>query len=200
MRNEFKHLDSGLTVLFCKNVRKKIIETVYMDTKMFSYISPLDIEWKIYISPERGERFYVGGTTKGRLIFLKEQIGIYAHNYSTDYQVSLINGNYFDLRSCNLFGSKPDTPDVLQILEKLKSTQLPLLTEEFAVTDQGKEKTVLPPKKKPDVLMQILDYEGNLLFSENNKIVNEIPKEVLRVLKGLTRQQRNQLFEEYLSV
>ena len=53
---------------------------------------------------------------------------------------------------------------------------------------------------KPYVLMQILDYEGNLLFSENNKIVNEIPKEVLRVLKGLTRQKRNQLFEEYLSV
>lgn len=50
MRNEFKHLDSGLTVLFCKNVRKKSVEAVYMDTKLFISISSLDIEWKIYES------------------------------------------------------------------------------------------------------------------------------------------------------
>ena len=176
MKNQVKHINSNLTIITCLNVDKKILEDIYLDTDVFNLIKDYDVEWKIYKNKNNGnpnQQFQVIGKNSSETLDLKRKIGLKL--FGEGYRFGLINYDYFDLRKDNIFyypeSGKRGT-SVKDIREYSKSKLEPLSVR----LNKNNEVSLSE--------LQIVEYNGELLFVKNNKVIKTIEKEYLIKLRG----------------
>lgn len=167
MLNKYEHLDTGLTVIFCENTQKNIVEEVFIDTDMFNYIRGFNVEWKIWDAnnkKENDERLKtVGGTNieTSKILNLKRVIGEYLHGEG--FHFTLLNNNYYDHRKKNIFKFNVGTGHSTKVrLEKkaLLAKLEPIKTKKDIVN--------------PNNNVQVIEYQDKLLILENSKVVVEL--------------------------
>lgn len=176
MINRYEHLDNGLTIVFCENTQKDILEEVFIDTDMFNYIRGFNVQWKVWDDSRKeknGEKGkIVGGTNidSGKIQNLKRIIGEYL--YGEEYNFTLLNDDYYDLRKSNIFKFSAGTGHSSKVRIE-KSNLLEKLT---------------PIKKDIEIIqannnVQVVEYSEKLLILQNNKVVVELNLEQANAVK-----------------
>ncbi|WP_144647067.1 hypothetical protein [Priestia megaterium] len=104
MKNEYKHLDNDITMVYCYRSEDRTIEKIFIDTEDFSKMNAFKSEWKLFrdsgwTSGEEALNDYVVKTTySGSTVTL--------HRYLMEVPDGKIiiraNGNKFDIRKKNL--------------------------------------------------------------------------------------------------
>lgn len=176
MINKFEHLENGLTTILCENTQKDILEEVFIDTDMFNYIRGFNVEWKIWDDSKKeidGEKAkIVGGTNidSGKVQNLKRLIGEYL--YGEEYNFTLLNDDYYDLRKTNIFKFSVGTGHS----SKVRTEKRNLLEK------------LTPLKKDIEIIegnnnVQVVEYLEKLLILQNNKVVVELNLEQANAVK-----------------
>lgn len=124
MKNKFKHLNDGKTVIFAVKGEKEAGE-FYIDTSCFDMLDKLIEDYCVVRFKDGKEQIFA--KFNGRYVKLARIIaGI---SDSADQQVVLANGNEFDLRCRNLVVCKNGEARKAEFKKKLKAiaAQLPPL-------------------------------------------------------------------------
>src|SRR5690625_5250228 len=109
MLNKFEHLTNGLTVIHCENVNEGGGEQGYIDISTINYGNSFKLEWHIWKVLVKKTKKSVGGSDPetGKILHLRRVIGEYISG--PEFNFTLLNGDYFDVRNCNIFSFKPGT-------------------------------------------------------------------------------------------
>ncbi|NGY89309.1 hypothetical protein F6Y05_40950 [Bacillus megaterium] len=104
MKNEYKHLDNNITMVYCYRSEDKTIEKIFIDTEDFPKMNAFKSEWKLFkdsgwTSGEEALSDYVVKTT-----YLGNTVTL--HRYLMEVPngkiIKRANGNKFDVRKQNL--------------------------------------------------------------------------------------------------
>lgn len=176
MINRYEHLDSGLTIIFCENTQKDTLEEVFIDTDMFNYIKGFNVEWKVWDDSRKekdGEKAKtVGGTNidSGKIQKLKRIIGEYL--YGEEYNFTLLNDDYYDLRKSNIFKFSVGTghSSKVRIEKNILLDKLTPLKKDIEIIQRNNN-------------VQVVEYQEKLLILQNNKVVVELSLEQANAVK-----------------
>ncbi|MBB6281812.1 hypothetical protein [Geobacillus subterraneus] len=177
MKNKFKHLNDGKTIIFAVKGGKEAGE-FYIDTSCFDMLDKLIKDYCVVRFKDGKEQIFA--KVNGRYVKLARIIaGI---SDSPDQQVVLANGNEFDLRCGNLVVCKNGEVRKAEFKEKLKAiaAQLPPLQKIEADSQLANRHSQTSTGFESNITLTFNDGEGRVFTievrdrEETRKILEDI--------------------------